>query len=142
METILRLEDKEYKAVYKGITPRIYREYFGRDLMLDISNIQQKFNDRVKSNVKENKTEDAYFVLLDVGGSLFYERLVWTCIKAAKELDKEKFIPFNDFMDTIDDYDTYIAVGFILLEQIIFANKPTVEDENTEKEEDSSKKKE
>lgn len=141
METILRLEDKEYKAVYKGITPRIYREYFGRDLMLDMSNIQKKFNERVASNVKENKSEDAYFVLLDVGGSLFYERLVWTCIKAAKELDKEKFIPFNDFMDTIDDYETYLATGFYLLEWITFGTKPTVEDENTEKEEDSSKKK-
>lgn len=142
METVLRLDDKEYKAVYKGITPRIYRETFGQDLMIDISNIQNKFNERVLKDKKENINEDAYFILLDEGGSLFYERLVWTCIKAAKTLDKEKFDDFNTFLDSIDDYDTFLGAGFYLLELITFGTKPTVESEGEQVVEEDSKKKE
>ncbi len=141
METVLRLDDKEYKAVYKGITPRIYRENFGRDLMLDINKLQTKFNERVTKDIEQNIKEDAYSILLEEGGSLFFERLVWSCIKAAKTLDKEKFDDFNTFMDNIQDYDMYIGVGFYLLELITFGTKPTVETEGEQVVEDKGKKK-
>ncbi len=141
METVLRLDDKEYKAVYKGITPRIYRENFGRDLMLDINKLQTKFNERVTKDIEQNIKEDAYSILLEEGGSLFFERLVWSCIKAAKTLDKEKFDDFNTFMDNIQDYDMYIGVGFYLLELITFGTKPTVEAEGEQVVEDKGKKK-
>lgn len=141
METVLRLDDKEYKAVYKGITPRLYREYFGQDLMLDISKIQNKFNERVIKDRDENIKEDAYFILLEEGGSLFFERLVWVCIKAAKTLDKEDFLDFKTFIDGIEDYDVLVGVGFYLLELISFGTKPTVDAEGDEQVEDTTKKK-
>ncbi len=144
METTLLLDNKEYKALYKqGIVYKTYREYFGRDLLLDTTDVQQKFDARVKKNVNENKTEDAYYILLNEGGSLFYERLVWTGIKAYKTLHKEKFDSFDDFINNIEDYEMLISNGFLLLELITFGTKPIVEDDSKEEvvEEDTSKKK-
>ena len=133
MEQTLSIDDKKYNLLYKGKTASIYRDCFNRDLLVDIQEVQIKFGEG-------NPDRDPYFVLLQANGSLFFERLVWSCIKTYDTYHGKETKSFQDFVDEIENYETYVMSGVIILEQIINANKATVQNESDEVTSDDKKK--
>ena len=123
MEQTLSIDGKKYNLLYKGKTASIYRDFFNRDLLVDIQEVR-----------------DPYFTLLQANGSLFFERLVWVCIKTYDTYHGKETKAFQDFVDEIEDYQTYVMSGVVILEQIINANKATVQDESDEVVSDDKKK--
>ena len=141
MEQTLTIDGKKYNLLYKGKTASIYRDYFNRDLLVDIQEVQIKFGEAIEKNVREgNPDRDPYFTLLQANGSLFFERLVWACIKTYDTYHGKETKAFQDFVDDIEDYQTYVMSGVVILEQIINANKATVKDESDEVVSDDKKK--
>ena len=108
---------------------------------MDIQEVQIKFGEAIEKNVREgNPDRDPYFTLLQANGSLFFERLVWACIKTYDTYHGKETKAFQDFVDEIEDYQTYVMSGVVILEQIINANKATVKDESDEVVSDDKKK--
>ena len=70
----------------------------------------------------------------------FFERLVWACIKTYDTYHGKETKAFQDFVDEIEDYQTYVMSGVVILEQIINANKATVQNESDEVITDDKKK--
>ena len=137
METTVKIEGKEHGVLYKGITARIYRETFNRDLLIDIQQAQMNFDEGIKKAVDEDRgDENAYFI-----GSEFFERLLWACIKAYDVKNNLVTEPFNVMVDNVDDYESFVLIGVILFEKIVYSNKATVEDETEKKDEENKKKK-
>ena len=142
METTVKIEGKEHCVLYKGITARIYRETFNRDLLIDIQQAQMNFDEGIKKAVDEDRgDENAYFILLKEVGSEFFERLLWACIKAYDVKNNLVTEPFNVMVDNVDDYESFVLIGVILFEKIVYSNKTTVEDETEKKDEENKKKK-
>ena len=142
METTVKIEGKEHGVLYKGITVRIYRETFNRDLLIDIQQAQMNFDEGIKKAVDEDRgDENAYFILLKEVGSEFFERLLWACIKAYDVKNNLVTEPFNVMVDNVDDYESFVLIGVILFEKIVYSNKATVEDETEKKDEENKKKK-
>lgn len=142
METTVKIEGKERGILYKGITARIYRETFNRDLLIDIQQAQMNFDEGIKKAVDEDRgDENAYFILLKEVGSEFFERLLWACIKAYDVKNNLVTEPFNVMIDNVDDYESFVLIGVILFEKIVYSNKATVEDETEKKDEENKKKK-
>ena len=142
METTVKIEGKEHGVLYKGITARIYRETFNRDLLIDIQQAQMNFDEGIKKAVDEDRgDENAYFILLKGVGSEFFERLLWACIKAYDVKNNLVTEPFNVMVDNVDDYESFVLIGVILFEKIVYSNKATVEDETEKKDEENKKKK-
>lgn len=142
METTVKIEGKEHGVLYKGITARIYRETFNRDLLIDIQQAQMNFDEGIKKAVDEDRgDENAYFILLKEVGSEFFERLLWACIKAYDVKHNLVTEPFNVMVDNVDDYESFVLIGVILFEKIVYSNKATVEDETEKKDEENKKKK-
>lgn len=142
METTVKIEGKEHGVLYKGITARIYRETFNRDLLIDIQQAQMNFDEGIKKAVDEDRgDENAYFILLKEVGSEFFERLLWACIKAYDVKNSLVTETFNVMVDNVDDYESFVLIGVILFEKIVYSNKATVEDETEKKDEENKKKK-
>ena len=68
------------------------------------------------------------------------ERLVWACIKTYDTYHGKETKTFQDFVDEIENYETYVMSGVVILEQIINANKATVQNESDEVITDDKKK--
>lgn len=84
----MKINDKEYKLKYTGKTLVVYKEEFGKDLLLECGKLKEEFD----------------FV------SIFQ-----ICWAMAKTYDNS--IPnFNEFMDSIDDIQDVIMNGELLVE--------------------------
>lgn len=142
METTIKIEGKEHGVLYKGITARIYRETFNRDLLIDIQQAQINFDAGIKKAVDEDRgDENAYFILLKEVKSEFFEKLLWSCIKAYDVKNNLVTESFNEMVDNVEDYEAFVLTGVILFEKIVYSNKATVEDETEKKDEENKKKK-
>lgn len=141
METKIKIDGKEYGVLYKGKTAKIYREYFNRDMLVDTQKAQMKFSEAIKNKVgTDEEDEPAYYVLLEANGSEFFERVLWACIKAYDVVQGKETEDFSDFIDNVVDYDTFVTVGIVVFEKIVFANSPTIDSESEDAEEKSKKK--
>ena len=63
-----------------------------------------------------------------------------SCIKAYDVVQGKETEDFSDFIDNVVDYDTFVTVGIVLFEKIVFANSPTIDSESEDVEEKSKKK--
>ncbi|MBQ0111919.1 MAG: hypothetical protein KBT03_02205 [Bacteroidales bacterium] len=84
----MKINEKEYKLKYTGRTLVIYKEEFGKDLILECKYLKDNFN----------------FV------SVFE-----ICWAMAKTYD-DSIPSFNEFMDSIDDVQNVIMNGDLLAE--------------------------
>lgn len=146
MNKIILIDDKEYNAVYKGITARIYREYFQSDLFVDLNKIADGFQDNLKQIVKTSQVDtndvDLSMMVIEQGGSHFMEKIVWCAIYSGYALEKKQFMGFNDFVDNIDDYATLMSAGIDVYTMMIYGNTTIETPEKQEGEEPSKKKEE
>lgn len=141
METKIKIDEKEYGVLYKGKTAKIYREYFNRDMLVDTQKAQMKFSEAIKKKVgTDEEDEPAYYVLLEANGSEFFERVLWACIKAYDVVQGKETEDFSDFIDNVVDYDTFVTVGIVVFEKIVFANSQTIDSESEDVEEKNKKK--
>lgn len=63
MEKIIKINDKEIKFKASGATIRIYREKFGRDLLMDMQSINEDFEKKNFSSVSLECFENLAFVM-------------------------------------------------------------------------------
>lgn len=146
MNKTIVIDNKEYNAVYKGITARIYREYFQSDLFVDLNKIADGFQDNLKELVRTNGTTDDVdlsMMVITQGGSHFMEKIVWCSIYSGYVLEKKQFKSFNDFIDNINDYASLMSAGIEVYTLMIYGNTTIEKPEKQEGEdEDTPKKKE
>ena len=81
-----------------------------------------KFSEAIKKKVgTDEEDEPAYYVLLEANGSEFFERVLWACIKAYDVVQGKETEDFSDFIDNVVDYDTFVTVGIMVFEKIVFS---------------------
>lgn len=141
MEKQIELDGKKYQLVYKGLTNRIYRDSFGEDCLTKLQEMRWAINVALEAIAKEATEADEDTKALMVTRAIdnqFLERLVWASIKASK---KNKKVPdATTFVDNIEQYNVLIDEGVAWLLEILKSMQPTVEVEETETEEQDTKK--
>ena len=146
MEFILTIDGKEYGALYTGLTLRIYREQFQEDMFLKAQSVQEEVAKSYfeKSKVKNFNPETFDFgvLVLHTAGEEYMNRIVWTCIKAYAQKNKEKVKNYRDFIDSVEDINNFYLQGIGCHEAMILGNRQTVksDEEPTEEEKDTKKK--
>lgn len=144
MNKTVIIDGKEYNAVYKGITARLYRENFQSDLFVDLNNVANGFQDNLKDLLKNSQSIDPNSVelsmmIIEQGGSYFMEKIAWCAIYSGYALNKESFMSFQSFIDNVDDYASLMSAGISVYELMIYGNT-TIEEPEKEKGDESKKK--
>ena len=145
MEFILTIDGKEYGALYTGLTLRIYREQFQEDMFLKAQSVQEEVAKSYfeKSKVKNFNPDNFDFgaLVLHTAGEEYMNRIVWTCIKAYAQKNKEKVKNYRDFIDSVEDINNFYLQSIGCHEAMILGNRQTVKsDEQTEEDKTTKKK--
>lgn len=143
MERTITIDGKEYNAVYKARTAKIFTEHFKKDLLIEKEKLNSKFLKRINSLTEDEEDLTIIYILLEVGGREFLEQATYACIRTDYEMQKKKFPTFDKWLDEIDDYDNFIVASYGIYELIVFGNRTIVEPEkvNEETKEESKDKK-
>lgn len=137
----ITLDGKTYPAAYIGKTARLYREQFGKDLMMDVADATAKFLKEytfiAKEGVFDVSDNDVFLnICVKAAGPETLERMLWVSICSAND-----GVPsFQRWLDEIEDYRTAIAQAAIVF-QMMAGNVPTVETEEKEEESNEQDKK-
>lgn len=127
IETV-KIEGKNYKASYKGVTARVYRERFHSDLVLDLAKVQTEVAKKIeKLFEKEEKIneQDVITAILESAGEEQLSRFAWVCIQGEFELKNQKGIDYQFFVDNINDYPKFIGNCIGIYQMMTFAVEPT-----------------
>lgn len=144
MEKHVKIDNKEYKLIYKGATARLYRDTFSEDCLTKLQETQWAIDLSMSEIQKEATEADEYtqaLMLTKAIDNAFIERLLWASIKVGK---KNKKVPsYENFVDNIENYGDFINTGTSWLVEILKSMQPTVEveeDEEQNKDEEDKKK--
>jgi len=138
MKDTVIIDNKEYKISCKGATAFAFRQEFQKDLFLELDEAQRRVLNAAKEvNGKFNNDEFVMLVVKGVTPELL-EKLAYACIKGQKELDEESFIPYEQFIMHIEDYDSFLGVCVAIYNYLTLNIKSTVKP--IEGEEKSKKK--
>ena len=144
MEKHVKIDNKEYKLIYKGATARLYRDTFSEDCLTKLQEMQWAIDLSMSEIKKEASDADEYtqaLMLTKAIDNAFIERLLWASIKVGK---KNKKVPsYEEFVDNVENYGELINIGTSWLVEILKSMQPTVEveeDEEENKDEEDKKK--
>lgn len=147
----IEIDGKTRNACYIGRTFRLYREQFGKDLLLDVGETQTNFlknaleliNEKKLIASKDTETEtddtldvtpiDIYQCYLEQGAT-FFEQFIWACLASAER----SFPLYEDFLDSIENYPSFLFSAIDAF-QIVTGNSSIVEPATPSSEEDGKK---
>lgn len=73
------IEGKEYTLGASALLPRLYRQYFGRDLVVDMQKLSKAYNKAMTAGTEEER-QAATFTVLDLE---VFENVAWMMIRYA-----------------------------------------------------------
>lgn len=132
----LEIDGKEYVATYTGATARLYRNRFHEDLLKSINEKQKLFVVKLieysNAGIELDESE-VTAILIDTIGAEILEKITWAVIATTNKIKGLSYMDYEQFMDRIDDYPSFIGVCVYVYEMIAYANQPTVEYVDKEK---------
>ncbi len=141
MKFELEFPDGKMTGGYTGKTARIYREQFGRDIMVDIAEASAKVFGGYMTAAKlgtidlENEVQVTGFSIQTLGGE-FLERILWAALYSCND----GFPLFDSWLDSIEDYPEMLQYAYIAYGRMIGVTGIVEPEEKTETEGDSKKK--
>lgn len=141
MKFELPFENGPVKAGYTGKTARLYREQFGKDIMIDLSDAASKAMGMYLTGQKmgtldfDNAAQMTEATVKAIGGKTL-EQFVWAAIASCND----DTAPYDRWIDEIEDYPTLLTVGYICYGYMIGV-VPTVEPETDEEPDETKTKK-
>lgn len=149
METTVIIDGKEYTALYNGRAGMNFRNWFGKDILVERDKVQAKAIQSMSENLskaekgeatleEENRSMINYIV--DADKDEFLIKALYTCIRTNVESNKEKFLSYDKFVDSVEDYESLVVAGYIVYDMIMYGNRTTVEPSEEVKKKESKKK--
>lgn len=141
MKFELDFPEGKMTAGYTGRTARIYREQFGRDIMIDLADISAKvfagFMNGAKMGTLDlnDSVQVAGYSIQTIGGENL-ERLLWAALYSCNE----DFPLFDSWLDSVEDYPEMLQWAYVAYGHMIGVTG-IVEPEDKEETETEGKKK-
>ena len=112
IEKTIMIENRPYKMRSSALIPKLYRAYFGRDMVSDMSKLSKAYK-RVKSLPKDATEEEKEAAQFEIADLEIFENLAWISMKHAGEEVGES--P-EDWLESLDGVFSIYEVMPTLLE--------------------------
>lgn len=150
METTVIIDGKEYTALYNGRAGMNFRNWFAKDILVERDKVQGNALQLMGENL--NKAENGEATLEETNRSMinyivdadkdeFLIKALYTCIRTYVESNKERFLSYDKFVDSVEDYESLVIAGYVVYDMLVYGNKTTVEPSEEVKKKKESKKK-
>lgn len=132
---VIEIDGKEIVCTYTGATARIYRNKFHSDLLLDLNRTQAEFIKRLSefaSAEMELKDIEVTALLIETIGTEMLEKITWCTVATTNKLKKGNYVDYDRFIDSIEDYPSFIGWAVGVYELLVYGNETIVEPDKDE----------
>lgn len=137
----LTINKKKYSASYKGITARLYREAFRKDLILELNEMQKRIFDVIIKSNKDNFTEEDALNNIIVGaGTEALFKLLWASVQGEQLLQNKEPLPSFQRWTDESDYNDILAASLSVYNMMVYSGQSVATSESKEAKNTSKKK--